>query len=356
MSAGLLALAQWLHGGVWPLGATFTRWDGAWYYSIVQDGYGTGSLHGQVNVAFFPLYPLLVTGVQALFRLPGWVAGVSVSVAAFVAALVLLYNLVARCWGNVVARWSVLLLAFNPFGLFFVFIYTESLYLLLSVAVFWALERRRWWTAAMAAGLASATRPQGLLLGLVVVTWWGWQTREAWRQSFASKLGWLMQGISLALVSAAGLLAFAAYLQGHNGDALAFAHVQVYWGRVGVTNLWPSLHEFIRGTLHHTINHAILFSDTVWYGSIVAGLIGGGLLVWQREYWYAAYVFLGVTAPLTSGGIEGMDRYGMVLFPIYIAVAGWLGRAGRVLAVTASGLAFALFWLIYLDPRQLFFG
>jgi mannosyltransferase PIG-V len=356
VTAGLFGLAQWLHGGVWPLGATFTRWDGAWYYSVVQYGYGAGRLHGQSNVAFFPLYPILVTGVQRLLFVPGITAAVGVSVVSMGAALVVFYDMVRRRYHESVARWATLLLAFNPFGLFFGFIYTESLYLLLSVAVFWLLERRAWWWAAVVAGLASASRPQGAILALIVVAQWLWSTHRRWWP-----LDWqgaipVLKAAGLGLTGISGLVLFAAFLQLHNHDALAFAHVQVYWGRTGVSNLWPAWQAFVATTLHHTINHHILFSDVVWYVAIAVGIAGAGLLLWQREYWFAAYVVLGLVVPLASGSIEGMDRYVMVLFPIYIAVARALQNWERRLAVVASGLVFSLFWLIYLDPRQLFFG
>ncbi len=357
VTAGLFGLAQWVHGGIWSPAAEFTRWDGAWYLSVVQYGYAGGSIHGQTNIAFFPLYPLLVSVLQHGLFIPMVAAAVSVSVMCFGGALLLFYDLVRRQYDEHTAQWATLLLAFNPFGLFFAFAYTESLYLLLSVAVFWLLARRGFWWAAVVAGIAAGSRPQGVILALFVVAGWLWQNRAALRRPARRMTSVALQAVALGLVSTGGLALFAAYLQVHNHDALAFVHVQVYWGRVGVSNLWPALWGFAEGVRHHTIPHPILFSDVVWYGAIVAGVAGGALLVWQREYWYAAYVLLGLAIPLASGSIEGMDRYVMVLFPLYVAVARALQlRWERRLALMASVCTFAVFWLIYLDPRQLFFG
>jgi hypothetical protein len=358
ITAGLFGVAQVLHGRVWPLDAMFSRWDGGWYLSVLRYGYKGGQIYEQTNVAFFPLYPLIAKAVWHGFAIQKMVtAAVSVSVVCFGGALVLFYDLVRRRYSSSIARWATVLLGFNPFGLFFGLVYTESLYLLLSVGVFWLTERRWFWWAAAAAGVATASRPQGVILALMVVARWLWLKRLE-----LSRAGWrtvrvALQALAMGLVGVSGLVVFGVYLQLHNHDALAFAHVQVYWGRIGMSNLWPALWGFAEGVRHHTIASSILFSDLIWYASIAAGLAGGLLLLRQREYWYAAYVALGVFVPLSSGSIEGMDRYVMVLFPIYIAVVvalheGWERR----LAVLASGLAFVAAWLIYLDPRQLFFG
>jgi Gpi18-like mannosyltransferase len=355
VTAALFGLAQWLHGGAWPPAGQFARWDGAWYLSVATDGYAAGAIHGQANVAFFPLYPLLVAGVRWLFLVPAWVAGVVVSVASFGAGLVVLYNLARRRYGERTARWATLLAAFNPFALFFGLVYTESLYWLLSVTVFWFIQQRRWWPAAAAAGMVAATRPVGAVLAVMVLAAWSWDRRRAWGQP-SQRLKLTATAAGLVILSLSGLLIFAAYLQINNHDALAFAHVQKYWGRTSFADLFPFTQAFVLGVIHRNIDHRILFSDLVWYAATLAGVAGTALLVKQREYLYASYVALGLLVPLSSGSLEGMDRYVMVMFPIYFALANWLHARAMVLRVAAGGLAFALFWLIYLDPRQLFFG
>ncbi|MET0762178.1 MAG: mannosyltransferase family protein, partial [Thermoleophilaceae bacterium] len=77
-----------------PLLAPLARWDAAWYLRIADSGYGDSA----PRAAFFPLYPLLVRslatlggGSEAALLLASYV----VAFAAFVAALTLLYRLVA---------------------------------------------------------------------------------------------------------------------------------------------------------------------------------------------------------------------------------------------------------------------
>ena len=128
----------------------WARWDSDWFLRIAEHGYSWPSS----TPAFFPLYPLLVAAF-------GWVllghtvlAGVLVSLVAGAAAFGLLYQLALERLGEEVARRTVLFLAVAPTSLFFGAVYSESLFLLLTVASFVAAERGRFWQAGVAGGLA----------------------------------------------------------------------------------------------------------------------------------------------------------------------------------------------------------
>ncbi|HEV2061475.1 MAG TPA: mannosyltransferase family protein, partial [Solirubrobacteraceae bacterium] len=143
-AAGLAALAIWganernarsfdpqgLTDGAGPL----ARWDSVWFLEIARDGYDRAH-----DAAFFPLYPLLV-------RLGGGsvLAGAVLSLACFAAALWLLHRLVALDFGERVARLCVLLVAVFPGAFFFSAVYSESLFLLLSVAAVYGARTGRW--------------------------------------------------------------------------------------------------------------------------------------------------------------------------------------------------------------------
>ncbi|MBV7699120.1 hypothetical protein [Streptomyces sp. TRM70350] len=65
-TTGLLALTLWSHirdQDVWQ--ALAAEWDTEWYLGIAAHGYTTelGTRHDANNLAFFPLYPLLLRAV-----------------------------------------------------------------------------------------------------------------------------------------------------------------------------------------------------------------------------------------------------------------------------------------------------
>ncbi len=172
------------------LAAPAARWDAAWYLVIAHYGYRPelGAFTAS-RTAFFPLYPL---GLRALsdVGLAPVIAGVLLSARArWRLALYGLHRLTtlevarlrrrstrvgaldggilvaasgfAKLSVSEVARLVVLLTAFAPMAFYFSAVYSESLYLALSVGVFLCARRGRWASAAMLGALAAATRSTG---------------------------------------------------------------------------------------------------------------------------------------------------------------------------------------------------
>jgi hypothetical protein len=144
--------------------ASSARWDASWYLQIANSGYGSNL----ARTAFFPLYPLLIHVVAWVVRSPV-IAGALISLAAFAVALTLLYRLVRLDHSPRIAQVTVMLLAFFPMALFFSAVYTESLFLALSLATTYAARQGRWVWAGVFGMLAALTRDGGVLLFVPVV-------------------------------------------------------------------------------------------------------------------------------------------------------------------------------------------
>lgn len=116
---------------------TFAAWDSAWYLDIAQRGY-VFQENAQSSIAFFPLYPLLIRAAASLFgggERAFWVSAILLSYCSFFGALLLLHRLTDRLLNDrAAARRAVLYAAVFPFSFPFTRIYTESLFLLLSLA------------------------------------------------------------------------------------------------------------------------------------------------------------------------------------------------------------------------------
>lgn len=160
--------------------------DAVWYVRIARDGYFYLP-DSQSSACFFPLFPLAMrlvyplTGLLAADRDTGYfLAGVLVSWLAFAGACAVLYRLVETRFDQRAAFAAVLLLSVYPFGWYFGVAFTESLFLLLVVVAFLGVERRNWWLAGLAAGLASASRPPGLVVGACVALAYGLDWLRTW--------------------------------------------------------------------------------------------------------------------------------------------------------------------------------
>src|SRR4051794_19647607 len=151
-----------------PLTDVWARWDSGWFLRIAEHGYHSGA-----ETAFYPLYPGLLAGLGRAFGGHYVVAGVALSLAACFVSFLLLHRIAEERLGADGARRAVLYLAFFPMALFLQAVYSESVYLLLTIGVFLLAERRRFLEASVLAGLALLARPTGIALlpPLALMAW-----------------------------------------------------------------------------------------------------------------------------------------------------------------------------------------
>ena len=332
-----------------PLLSPLARWDAAWYLRIADSGYA-GS---DVRAAFFPLYPLLVRAIAAPFGAsPGalLLAAYAVALAAFLAALVLLHRLVSLELGRPLAQPALLLLAVFPAAVFFGAPYSESLFLLLAVAAFYAARTDRWaWAGAAAAG-AAATRSAGVLLLLPLAMLW-WTSRPRRPRDAA----WL-------LLAPLGLAAYAVFLGLSEGDAWRFLDVQDAWSRElvvplagawdgfgaaldGARQLLSGQREFVYFEQAAGDPYRIAAINLMLFGSLVFAVVAcaGCLRRLPKAYgaWVAASLVLPLTFPVKPQPLMSLPRFLAVLFPIFMWLALWSEErraTPRVAAVSALGL------------------
>jgi hypothetical protein len=158
-SAGLPALStqtEQLLFGVWR------RWDAIHYLDLALNGYRAD--HPGPTV-FGPLTPLTFRVADIL--LPGGIdlAALAVQTLAFALALTLLYRVVEVYYGDAeLAPWAVAVVALLPLSYFFAVPMSETLYLAMTLGLFYFGARGRWGWAALFSLLATLARSQGALL------------------------------------------------------------------------------------------------------------------------------------------------------------------------------------------------
>ncbi|MCL6106162.1 MAG: glycosyltransferase family 39 protein [Actinobacteria bacterium] len=199
--------------------APWARWDTGWYLKIARRGY----LPQDGSVAFFPLYPFLIASLRLLFAGNRLMTAIFISLTACLAAFYLLFRLVELDFSTGAARKSVLFLAVFPTSFFLQAVYTESLFLALTVGSFYAARRRRYFLAGVAAGLAALTRNTGVLLLMPLIIFYMSDRSWNWRR--------IDMNILSLLLAPAGLLGWMFILKINFGQALLFATAQAQWGR-----------------------------------------------------------------------------------------------------------------------------
>jgi hypothetical protein len=351
------------------LAAPFARWDSAWYLSIAHGGYD----HEPARTAFFPLYPLALRGVGAVIG-SDLVAGVLISLIAFAVSLVLLYRLVALELDDEVARVTVMLIAFCPMAYFFSAVYSESLFLALSLGCLWSARNGKWAWAGILGALAAAERNSGiaLLVPIVLLFLYGPRTdRAPVVVAAGSRLRRLLPryrptpSLAWALLVPVGLAAYVVTLALTTGDGLAPFHAQQVWFRHfagpfggvwdGAVAAWDGLRQLLHGPpppIYFTKSGGdplvVAGQNLMLFGFLVAGAVALVGAFRRLPFAYGAYSLVALAMPLSYPAapqpLMSLPRYEVVLFPLFIWSAWWIRRRGLTTpAVAAVAVLLGLF-------------
>lgn len=309
-----------------PILRSLTSWDGWWYLGIVRDGYHAQALvDGYHDYAFLPFYPMLVRALALPF--PGWEGLISVllSNVLFGFAIALLVALTGPRFGRPFAIRSAALLAIFPFSAVFSMAYAESLFMVLSLGAFLAVERRRPVLAGVLLALATLTRLQGAVL-MLPLAWLLWSQERRPRPSWLALL--------LGPIAAAASLAWVIWL---TGSAASYGTAQGAWGRAG-------LGGDTTGSLATGLSSSVAMVHVVDFAVLIVATF---LLVFIRRdripRVYASLPVLLLGLVFVSGSIQSIGRLLMPAFPYQWILAGrqaWLGRVGW--PVLSAVLLFAL--------------
>jgi hypothetical protein len=302
------------------------RWDVIHYVEIAYLGYA----HHKPLSAFFPLFPLVIRGLGMLFGgsiMADYAAGILLANGCFYGVLVLFYYLVSKDYGQTVARYALIYLAFDPYGIFFFVGYTESLFLLLSLAVFILLRRGRvldWWLAGLCGCLAALTRPTGIVLLVPFLVFFVQRfgigtifTRENWRQK-------LNAVFAMALVPA-GLLIYMGYLWIIFGNPWVFSIEQTLIWHRSFALPWVGPIGAIKDVL--TLDHSFFSRDladvTFTLIPLTALVVGWKKLPLHYSLFSLVMGLFVLCEPNQFTPLMSVPRFMLVIFPIFILFALW---------------------------------
>jgi Gpi18-like mannosyltransferase len=342
MPPPLSGLAHWI---VEPL----RNWDGLWYRLITLEGYAGGTQ--SAKAAFWPLLPGIMRGGNIV---TGWTAdsvGYLVANLTFLGALLVMYRLVSLDYGDVAtARRAIWALALFPTALFFSAVYTESLFLLLTVSALYLWRRDMIWLAGLVSISAALSRSGGVFLILPFLALLWDRHRRDWRGYWP--------GIIPAFFPALGPAIFAGILSRDQGNWKAFIDVQEQWNRYSATPL-----ETLRCAIFTCYKNAIpvqfaaqgepdgisftwwnhlwqnptwsTITSTQWRNDfansdvlelvvtvlfLVLALVGLKVLPFYLTVWVLPGLLIHLLLPSEVQALLSMPRFVLVLFPLFIVL------------------------------------
>lgn len=317
----------------------WTRWDADHYVSLIENWY-TDAGDARLHIVFFPLYPAVCRGLYLLTGRNAEAIAYACSNLAFLGSGVLLCRLTEITYGRRKGLLALWLYMLSPLTLFCSIPYTESFFLLTTLAAVYLARKGRFFWAVVFGALSANARLCGMATAIPIFY-------EMVRRSEGSV--WKRYGRSVlrVLPVALGLIAYLLLNWEITGDPFRFMTYQSeHWGQN-----FGSLHNTVSYTLKNALNYPDAdYRIGVWIPQIVGIVLTSALLAvtsfraYPGDAGYALVCFYVSVVPtwLLSG-----PRYLTALYAVYPLLALLLRRKWLfvpALAVLAA-LCVAAGWL-----------
>ena len=314
----------------------WTHWDARHYIGIAEEGYAAEG-DARLRLVFFPLLPLLMRLFSPLAGGDAFAAGTAISLACASGAAAALYA-VAFSWGGPArARLASLYFALNPMSVFLGCVYTESLFLFLTLSGVLLLIRGHPWAAALAGAASAFTRmPGAVFAGFFLIL-----RLHGVRRGGAKRTAVCLLRTALVF---SGFLLYLAINRRVTGDPFAY--------RVYQRENWFQQAGTFWGSAANTARYFIETrgeSDWLWtWGFQLFAMFFGFLLLAFRQgslpFAFSAYAFVYVAVVFSPTWLLSGARYlyGLFALPMLTASAGG-GRAVHAAALAASAALLVLF-------------
>ena len=292
------------------------NFDGVHYLFISENSYG---LYEQ---SFFPLYPIAIKAASLITSYRE-TAAIILSLFFLIVSLVVMEKLFEKDLDRKTSLLAIALFLVFPTSFFFGAVYSEALFLLLSLLSFYWARNQKWIPSSIVAALATATRPSGIFLVIALAIEWIYQKREKAKPLFEKSRG-LVQFLPL-LIMPLGLLLYMAYLYLTTGDPILFVHLEPLFGLQRSSEIilpYQVAYRYLRMLLTLNLHQLVYFTVileaiTSAFASLILVL---GLFLKERPS-YLTYIFLGVFIPSLSGTLVSEPRFIILLFPVFLILA-----------------------------------
>ncbi len=313
--------------------------DAVRYLQIAREGYVKSGADA-INLVFYPLYPLLMRIFSfGFFDLAA--VGMVLSRLSLMGAAVCLYELVKMDRGEKDAVFSVCMMAVYPFSMFTVGVYTESLFLLLTIGCMLLIRKDRMVMAGIVGFLAALTRVQGMLLIFPAVY-----------RIVAGRLGKEERKISAwdaaVLLIPAGFAVYLIINYVLHGNAFQFLVYEE-------GEPWYQSTRWVGENIAQQYRNAMDFQGLdfiIYWPQILLYFLGVVILFYgirekvRMEYLLYGAVYLGFT--YLSGWMISGGRYMLCCFPLFPVLSCIKSDKVRLAVLAAGGCFFFLYSYLFL--------
>lgn len=292
---------------------SWTNWDGGHYLNIAQNGYTL-----DIQLAFFPLYPLLIKLISTLTFGNFYLSAYLISNISLIIFLHFFYQYTKQYYSSDSANRGLLLYLFFPSSIFLTSAYSESLLLMFTMlSLYFANIRAKqlkpeWSLVWFFATLASLTKVTGFLISFPAIA--------KYLSIKQFKLNNLIKICLFSLLCLSGILFYLLYLKLQYRDPLIFNSAQTFWHRQIFVNPLITFDRYLVESIHYPFvnwNHSIdlIFSLSFLVLSIIVYL--------KLDRILGLYSFLTIFLPILTGTLDSVPRFALAAFPVFILLGIW---------------------------------
>lgn len=302
------------------------QWDANYYLDIAQKTY----TYHPLSVAFFPLYPVLIHGLE-LLHIPELWAAFWINLVATLGAVYFLYQLGVQFLGEEkkAAKVVWLFLSF-PAAIFLAAVYTEALFCFLTFGAFYFASKKHPLCAGIFAALASATRLNGIFVGISIAL--GYLLEKEYKKAAL-----------VMLLAPIGIISFMLYLSVTYHDPIAFlsVHNGAEWSQHPQINVVNTFWNWLGGIWQplKVGDYRNGIRDLVEVTSWVAGMVLGVLGLKSLPKSWSIFTLSCLILFILSGSSDSINRYILPLFPLYFVLIKYMPKKYYTPYIILSSLA-----------------
>lgn len=286
-------------------------WDTAWYLDIAENGYSTtlksgvykNSCCNQNNIAFFPLYPLLI---RLLGNIIGnyYISGIIISNISLLIASYFLYKITLTTDNEDFARRSIKYLFIYPSSFILSGVFSESLFLALLTATFYFAGKNKWMLVGILGFFLCLTRHVGLLFLPPLIYMY---LKKEW--------GHIGKEILYFLLFPAGTILYFAFLYFVLG--ISYFNSGSEWGPINTPKMFGYITQLFAA---FSFNNPFTLTLAL-YSVVEIFLILFYSRILKDPFKYLSYAYLLFFLLIGGNSLMSTPRFMMVLFPIFMILA-----------------------------------
>lgn len=323
-------------------GFTLPYWLTAWgnfdafyYLGIAKRGYFVTEL------PFFPLYPFTIALMTQLVKsFPYLLSALLIAHAAFIGGLIVSVKLLTLDGKRSLFPLFLAAVITFPTSYSYGAAYNDSLFFFLATLTIYWSRREKWWHAGIAGALATLTRLNGLALFPYLVI-------EYITSRRTERASWQFGAISFRLkelphrfrqdrrlhaifLVPAAFTAYLFYIQHVFGSWTKLFSAMSTWGQDQMILPLQVFWRYGKILGFTPLNQLVWWVALVELGSVIFYLV---MLVWSYKKIRASYwIFFAISIliPSFTGTFQGMPRYGLHLYPLFLVLAMFLSQQSRL--------------------------